>query len=196
MVLCIDGRAYDHAESYESQEDAMKKGVNAPTRRQAIAMVFCGLALGYRSLAENPLQTMQEVPANPANKTRTSLHEDIELKSTPQRIYEALLDAKQFATFSGMPATIDPKAGGAFSMFGGQIVGRTIELVPDQRIVQAWRPTHWDPGIYSIVEFQLKPQSSGTLVALDHKGFPEGDFDHLEWGWHAHYWEPLKKFFA
>jgi activator of HSP90 ATPase len=95
-----------------------------------------------------------------------------------------------------MPATIDPKAGGAFSMFGGQIVGRTIELVPDQRIVQAWRPTHWDPGIYSIVEFQLKPQSSGTLVALDHKGFPEGDFDHLEWGWHAHYWEPLKKFLA
>ncbi|MFZ0321780.1 MAG: SRPBCC domain-containing protein, partial [Candidatus Sulfotelmatobacter sp.] len=101
----------------------MKKGVNAPTRRQAIAMVSCGLAVGYRSLAENPPQTMQEVPKNSANKTRTSLHEDIELKSTPERIYEALLDAKQFATFSGMPATIDPKAGGAFSMFGGQITG-------------------------------------------------------------------------
>jgi activator of HSP90 ATPase len=174
----------------------MENGMNARTRRQAIAMVGCGLAAGYRSLAANPLQAMQEVSANPANKTRTSLHEDIELKSTPQRIYAALLDAKQFATFSGMPATIDPKAGGAFSMFGGQIVGRTIELVPDQRIVQAWRPTHWDQGIYSIVEFQLKPQSAGTLLALDHKGFPEGDFDHLEWGWHAHYWEPLKKFLA
>ena len=104
----------------------MKKGVNAPTRRQAIAMVSCGLAAGFRSLAENPLQTMQEKPATAANKTRTSLHDDIELKSTPQRIYEALLDAKQFATFSGMPAAIDPKAGGAFSMFGGQIVGRTV----------------------------------------------------------------------
>ena len=73
------------------------------------------------------------------------------------------MDAKQFATFSGMPATIDPTAGGAFSMFGGQIVGRTIESGPDQRIVQAWRPAHWDPGIYSIVEFQLKRQSAGTL---------------------------------
>jgi activator of HSP90 ATPase len=170
--------------------------VHRPTRRRAIAIVSCALAAGYRSLAENPLQTMHEVPATSANKTRTSLHEDIELKSTPQRIYEALLDAKQFASFSGMPAEIDPKAGGAFSMFGGQIVGRTIELVPNQRIVQAWRPAHWDPGIYSIAEFQLKPQSSGTLVVLDHKGFPEGEFDHLEAGWHAHYWEPLKKFLA
>jgi activator of HSP90 ATPase len=169
---------------------------NGPTRRQAIAMVSCTLAASFQSLAENPQQTMQEVPATSANKTRTSLHQDIELRSTPQRIYEALLDAKQFAAFSGMPAEIDPKAGGAFSMFGGQIVGRTIELVPNQRIVQAWRPAHWDPGIYSIAEFQLQPRNSATLVVLDHKGFPEGEFDHLEAGWHAHYWEPLKKFLA
>jgi activator of HSP90 ATPase len=164
------------------------------TRRQAIAMVCGGLAAACRSLAENPAQTMKEIPGNAANKTRTSLHEDIEIKSGPQRIYEVLLDAKQFAAFTGMPAEIDPKEGGAFSLFGGQIVGRTIELAPNQRIVQAWRPAHWDPGIYSIVEFALKPQGPATIVALDHKGFPAGEFDHLEWGWHAHYWEPLKKY--
>jgi activator of HSP90 ATPase len=39
-------------------------------------------------------------------------------EASPQRIYEALLDSKQFAAFSGMPAEIDAKAGGAFSMFG------------------------------------------------------------------------------
>jgi activator of HSP90 ATPase len=81
-------------------------------------------------------------------------------------------------------------------MFGGQIVGRNVELVPGQRIVQAWRPTHWDPGIYSIAAFVFQPKAGGTLVVLDHKGFPEGDFDHLEWGWHDHYWEPLKKFLS
>jgi activator of HSP90 ATPase len=95
-----------------------------------------------------------------------------------------------------MPAEIDPKAGGAFTTFGGQIEGRTVELVANQRVVQAWRPTHWDPGVYSIVRFELKPQGAGAIVVLDHTGFPEGDFDHLTWGWNAHYWEPLKKFFA
>ncbi len=139
---------------------------------------------------------MKEIPATAGNKTRTSLHEDIDIKAGPQRIYEALLDAKQFTAFTGGAAEIDLKAGGAFSMFGGLIVGRNIELVPNQRIVQAWRPTHLDPGIYSIVKFELKPQSSGTIVVLDHKGFLEVDFDSLDSGWHAHYWEPLKKFLA
>jgi activator of HSP90 ATPase len=187
--------ACSHALTHEYQEDAM----NEFTRRQmasGIALVFCSLATARTTLAEAPPQTMQEKPATAANRARTSLHEEIELKSGPQRIYEILLDAKQFAAFTGMPAEIDPKPGGAFSMFGGQIVGRNVELVPNQRIVQAWRPTHWDPGIYSIAEFAFKPKAGGTLVVLDHKGFPEGDFDHLEWGWHNHYWEPLKKFLS
>jgi activator of HSP90 ATPase len=167
-----------------------------PTRRQVatgIAMVLGSLAAGSRAPAQ---QTIKEIPPTAANKNRTSLHEDIAMKPGPQRIYEALLDTKQFAAFTGLPADIDPKAGGALSMFGGLIVGRNIELVPNQRIVQAWRPTHWDPGIYSIVKFELEPQGSGTTVVLDHKGFPEGDFDSLDFGWHAHYWEPLKKFLA
>jgi activator of HSP90 ATPase len=182
------------------QEHAMTEKNNAaafplkPTRRQVaagMAMAYCGMAAWPVAFAQ---QSMQQITGAAANQHRTSLHEDIDIRSNPQRIYEALLDAKQFAAFSGAPAEIDPKAGGAFSMFGGRIVGRNVELVPNQRIVQAWRPTHWDAGIYSIVEFVLKPQASGTIVALDHKGFPEGEFDHLESGWHAHYWEPLKKF--
>jgi activator of HSP90 ATPase len=195
MFLCIDG-TYNFQEGKMTEITNAAALVNTPTRRQVgtvIAMVLGGLAAGSRATAE---QNMNEIQATPANKTRTSLHEDIDIKASPQRIYEALLDAKQFAAFTGRPAQIDPKAGGAFSMFGGLVVGRNIELVANQRIVQAWRPAYWDPGIYSIVKFELKPQGSGTIVVLDHKGFPEGDFDSLDSGWHAHYWEPLKKFLA
>jgi hypothetical protein len=35
---------------------------------------------------------------------------------------------------------------------------------------------------------------AGTVLVLDHTGFPEGDFDHLDPGWYARYWNPLKKF--
>ena len=81
-------------------------------------------------------------------------------------------------------------------MFGGMIVGRNIELVPGQRIVQAWRPADWPAGLYSLVRFQLKPATAGTTVILDHSSFPAGDFDSLTSGWYEHYWEPLKKFLA
>ncbi len=103
---------------------------------------------------------------------------------------------KSFAAVTGMAAQIDPKVGGAFTTFGGLIEGRNVELIPGQRIVQAWRPANWDPGVYSVVHFELKAHGTGTTLILDHTGFPEGDFDHLDAGWHARYWEPMKKFLA
>jgi activator of HSP90 ATPase len=75
-------------------------------------------------------------------------------------------------------------------------VGRNVEIVPTTRIVQAWRPSHWEPGVYSVVRFALKAHGTGTTVVLDHSGFPEGDYDHLLSGWQAHYWGPLKTLFG
>ncbi|WP_157045815.1 hypothetical protein [Polaromonas sp. JS666] len=35
-----------------------------------------------------------------------------------------------------------------------------------------------------------------SLLLFDHAGFPEGTDEHLETGWHANYWEPLKKYLS
>jgi len=167
---------------------------NAPTRRQLIvtgAATLAGLTVGARALAQ---QTMKEEPSTGVDGAKTHLHQEVDLKASPHRIYEILLDSKQFTAFSGEPATISSDAGGAFSMFGGKIVGRNVELVADQRIVQAWRPAHWDLGIYTLVKFELKEQGSQTRVTLDHTGFPEGNFGHLNEGWKAHYWDRLAKY--
>ena len=99
---------------------------------------------------------MTEKQNTGADATRTYLHQEVDLKATPQKIYEILLDSKQFAAFTGMPAEISRDSGGAFSMFGGMIVGRNVELVANQLIVQAWRPASWNSGVYSIVRFELK----------------------------------------
>src|SRR5689334_2052830 len=103
----------------------------------------------------------------------TAIHQEIDFETNPQRVYEALLDARQFSAFTGLPAEIEPKAGGAFSCFGGIITGRTVELVPNKRIVQAWRVKIWPEGVYSIVSFALEPKGSGTRLILTHDGFPE-----------------------
>ena len=124
-------------------------------------------------------------------------------------MYEALTDAKQFdkviqmsgAVKSGMakapnPPEISREAGGAFSLFGGYVTGRHIELVANERIVQAWRAGAWEAGVYSIARFELVEQGSGTKIAFDHTGFPKGDGEHLAAGWKMNYWEPLEKLLA
>jgi activator of HSP90 ATPase len=168
---------------------------HAPTRRQVIVAggaTFVGLAAGSaRALTQ---QSMKEEPSTGPDKAKTSLHQEVDFKASPQRLYEILLDSKQFTAFSGEPAEISHDVGGAFTMFGGRIVGRNAELVPDQRIVQAWRPAYWEPGIYTLVRFELKPEGSQTKVILDHTGFPEGNFVNLNSGWRMHYWERLTKY--
>ena len=126
-----------------------------------------------------------------APESSIAIHQEVDLKASPQRIYEALLDAKQFTTLTGMTAKISREVGGTFSVFDGHIIGRNIELAPNQRIVQAWRVVDWPEGVWSIVRFELKKQGSGTRLGtrliLDHQGFPDGLKDHLAEGWKDHY---------
>jgi activator of HSP90 ATPase len=123
------------------------------------------------------------------------IHQEIDFNASPQQVYDALLDSKQFTEFSGKAAEINRDVGGAFSLFKGHIIGRNLELVPNQRIVQAWRVVTWPEGAFSIARFTLKPQGSGTHVVLEHIGFPEGLHDHLAQGWEENYWSLLRKYF-
>jgi len=141
--------------------------------------------------------------------TSDAIHQEVVFKAPRKRVYDALTDAAQFekvaplseAMKSGMvppgkPAEISREAGGAFSLFGGYISGRQIELVPNELIVQAWRAASWPAGAYSIAHFALSDQVGGTKLIFDHKGFPDGTAQHLAEGWHINYWEPLAKFLA
>jgi activator of HSP90 ATPase len=164
-------------------------------------MTFGGLALG---LTNGRAATGEEI-----SHTAESIHQETVLKASRNRVYEALTDAKQFnevtkivaarepaISLEKSPTIISPDVGGAFSLFGGIILGRHVELVPNTRIVQAWRVSYWNPGAYSIARFELVEQGAGTKIVFDHTGFPKGDAEHLASGWKAHYWEPLAKFLA
>ncbi|SDN41461.1 Activator of Hsp90 ATPase homolog 1-like protein [Paenibacillus sp. yr247] len=126
-----------------------------------------------------------------------AIHQEVTFKASPDRIYNALLSSEQFSKATGgAPTDINAEEGGTFSCFGGMILGRNIELVPNKRIVQAWRVANWEEGVYSVVKFELKEQGSETLLVFDHSSFPEGTGEHLATGWHDNYWKPIEKLLA
>ena len=146
--------------------------------------------------AASPHASILSTPSLPAaNPSAVTIHQEVDFKASSQQLYNALLDAKQFSAFSARPAEINREVGGAFSLFGGHIIGRNMELVPNQRIVQAWRVVTWPEGVYSIAKFDLKAQGSGTHLVFEHTGFPEDQRDHLAEGWESNYWALLKKYF-
>ena len=175
-----------------------------PTRRQILASA--AVALAALALTSVPVWAAAE---EEISHTAESIHQEAVFKANRKRVYEALTDTKQFdkiiklspemqagKSFGTAPTAISREVGGAFSIFGGHIIGRQIELVPDQRIVQAWRVVDWDPGVYSIAKFELLEQGTGTKLVFDHTGFPKGDAEHLAQGWKSHYWDSIDKFLA
>jgi activator of HSP90 ATPase len=150
----------------------------------------------------------QGAPQDEVSRTAESIHQEPLFKASRKRVYDALTDAKQLdriVELSGAmkemglgqkPAEISHQEGGTFSLFGGYITGRHVELVVNKRIVQAWRVGSWNPGVYSIARFELADQGGVTRIAFDHTGFPVGTGQHLADGWKAHYWEPLQKLLA
>jgi len=182
--------------------DGINPGAMVHGRRQMLVAATAGVtALGVGSL--HGMARREDGVARSAEV----IHQEPVFKANPKRVYEALTDAKQFekviqlsaAVQSGMalgkePTQISREAGGPFTLFRGHILGRQIELVPNERIVQAWRVATWNPGVYSIAKFELTEKGFGTKLVFDHVGFPDGQGQHLAEGWKGNYWAPLEKY--
>jgi activator of HSP90 ATPase len=166
----------------------------------AIAIFIIQTPVGAQMKNQNTTKTDE---GKPDSLRGITIHQVVNLKADPQKVYELLLSSKQFSActkksfdnFSANSAEIDAIPGGRFSVFDGHIIGRVLELVPNQRIVEAWRVVDWPPGVYSIARFELKAAGSGTEVTFDHIGFPEGLKEHLSIGWQQHYWDAMAKYF-
>jgi len=164
-------------------------GIARLNRREfslGLAMLLPGLeAAGSGAPAWNP----------GISGTAQAIHQQVTFAATPRRIYEVLLDATQFSKMTGGMATeITAEMGTPFSVFGGMIRGRQVDLVPGEQIVQAWRSQSWKPHQYSLASFVLTPEGAGTRLVFDHTGFPAGQAEHLASGWRDHYWAPLEKY--
>jgi uncharacterized protein YndB with AHSA1/START domain len=127
-------------------------------------------------------------------KTKTIEHKVL-FHAAPKAVYDALINSKKHAQFTGASAKMRAKAGTPFSCYGTYITGVTLDLVPGKRIVQTWRSRDWPKGHYSIVTFVLAPGAGGkTQLHFTHLGVPANDYADKNKGWRTHYWEPLKRF--
>jgi len=122
------------------------------------------------------------------------IHQEVTFAAPPAKVYQALIDPAEHARFTGAPAEISPEEGGRFSVYGGKVLGRNLELVPDRRIVQAWRTADWPDGVYTLARFELRDEGGTTRLVFDQDAVADDAVAHLDPGWHRMYWEPLRRY--
>lgn len=122
-----------------------------------------------------------------------SIRQTVTFKAKPHDVYEALMDSKKHAKFSGAPASISREVGGKFTAYGDYIEGTNLQLKKDKKIVQEWRGSDWKKGLISKVIYNLSPVKGGTRLTFYQSGVPGGQYESIKKGWLDFYWTPLKK---
>jgi uncharacterized protein YndB with AHSA1/START domain len=119
------------------------------------------------------------------------------LPASAQDVYDAWLDGHAHSAMTGGEASMSDEIDAEVSAWDGYITGRTLYLLPGQRIVQSWRTTkfaeyHED----SVITVSLEDADGGTLLTLVHSNVPDGQTSYEQGGWEAHYFKPMKAYFA
>lgn len=109
-----------------------------------------------------------------------------------EKVWEALVDPKVIDDWGGGPAKMSPEEGFEFEVWGGDIWGKNLKVVPGKQLVQEWTAGQWDKP--SKVTFKLSEQGGKTKVDLLHEDVPDSEVDEIDDGWERYYLGPLKGF--
>lgn len=129
-------------------------------------------------------------------KTGT-IKQTVLIDASPVEVYEAYVNPKNHAAFTGQSAAGTPKVGGRFTAGDRYISGKYLELEKGRRILHEWTTSEWPEGYASsLVELTLKAKGKRTELTMVHSKVPGEQVEYYAEGWKEYYWEPLKKYFA
>lgn len=115
------------------------------------------------------------------------------IPAPPEEVYLGLTTSNTIHLWSGEPAEMSDEPGSEFSLWEGSIMGKNLEFVKGEKIVQQWY--FGDQEEESIVTFLLHSQKNGTSVELRHSNIPDDDFEDIVEGWNEIYFPSLFEFY-
>lgn len=76
-----------------------------------------------------------------------TLNDTAEFQTTAEEVYTTFVDGQRVAAFTRAPPQVfEPKEGGKFVLFGGNVEGEFVELEKPKKIVMKWRLGAWPAG--------------------------------------------------
>jgi activator of HSP90 ATPase len=126
-----------------------------------------------------------------------TIRQTVLIDASPADVFDAYVDPRKHAAFTGSPATGSPRVRGKFTASDGYISGEYVVLEKGKRIVHKWTTTEWPEGYPpSQIELKLKPKGRKTELTMIHTRVPAEQVEMYREGWMEYYWEPLKEYFA
>lgn len=117
------------------------------------------------------------------------------LPAPADKLFDMYLDAPTHAAFTGLPVTIEPRAGGTFRAFDGMLSGKMLHIEPKQLIVQTWRSVNWPAtAMDSVLMLTFWREKDGARIEIVHVNVADEDFAGVSHGWEKYYWTPWRAY--
>lgn len=111
-------------------------------------------------------------------------------------IYDVLTKPEMVAAFTRGEAKLEPAKGGEFILFGGNVHGSFLELIPNKKISQTWRLKQWPSGHFSNVVMNIQEKDDHTELELIQTGVPSAEAETTRNNWDRYYWNSIKQTFG
>jgi activator of HSP90 ATPase len=115
------------------------------------------------------------------------------INAEPSDIYSAITNPYTIELWTGYPAIMSEEQGSEFSLWDGDITGKNLEFVKDEKVVQEWY--FGDKPEQSIVTITIQPDNGNSLVTVEHVNIPDEDFADIAEGWREYYFGAIMNFF-
>ncbi|MEK7570841.1 MAG: SRPBCC domain-containing protein [Patescibacteria group bacterium] len=107
------------------------------------------------------------------------------------KVWQALTDASIAEQWGASPAKVDPREGGEFSYWGGDIHGINTKVIPEKLLQQDWYG-HDNPSWKYNVTFTFEEYDGTTTVQMLYAGDIVDEQKDIA-DWRDYYFDPIKK---
>ncbi len=121
-----------------------------------------------------------------------TIRQTYHINAPVKEVWKALVNPDYINAWGGGPVKMDEREGSEFSLWGGDIHGKNIEIVPEKKLVQQWFGGNWKKP--SIATFALHSEEDGVRIDFLHENVPDEDAKNIEEGWEDYYLGPLKDY--
>lgn len=138
---------------------------------------------------------MQTLLSPKMERSEWIIEEEI-IRASVGDVFRSITNAKIIDEWGGGPARLQPKPGGRWFFWDGEMFGMVKEVDYPKKFVFTLREAHWDMNYAdSVVEIKVSDTGKGTLLSLKHSQLPNRRIreTHRE-GWCEYYIGPIKAY--
>lgn len=122
----------------------------------------------------------------------TSLQLDAVFSAPAMALYDAFTKPEMVAAWTRSKPDIKAEVGSKYSLFGGNISGEILKLVPGETIDMTWRLRDWKPDHYANLSLVIKEGAGESSLKVHWTGIPIGQEEVVESNFEEYYVKSIK----